>query len=138
MSARLTFRDFALGLGLILIAAFFALKDPRFLRPDNLSNLLTDFSITATLAIGMLLVILPGHIDLSAGSGVGLIGGLAAVLVTNHHWPAPLALLLALVGALALWSAMGTLIVRQRIPAFIITLGGLLVFKGLFWLVIEN
>src|SRR6187401_981474 len=81
MSARLTFRDFALGLGLILIAAFFALKDPRFLRPDNLSNLLTDFSITATLAVGMLLVILPGHIDLSAGSGVGLTGGIAAVLV---------------------------------------------------------
>src|SRR5688572_13927137 len=97
-----------------------------------------DFAITATLAIGMLLVILPGHIDLSAGSGVGLIGGLGAVLITNHHWPPALALLTGLVVALILWSAMGALIVKQRIPAFIITLGGLLVFKGLFWLVIEN
>ena len=83
---------FALGLGLILIAGFFALKDPRFLKPDNLSNLLTDFSIMATLAVGMLLVILPGHIDLSAGSGLGLAGGIAAVLTTQHAWPAGLAM----------------------------------------------
>ena len=86
----------------------------------------------------MLVVILPGHIDLSAGSGVGLIGGVAAVLVTQHGWPAPVALGVALLAALALWFAMGNLIVRERIPAFIITLGGMLVFKGLFWLVIDN
>ncbi len=140
MSSRLNLRDLSLALALFAVCAFFAFKVPdfNFLSARNLSLLMIDFSITATLAIGMLLVILPGHIDLSAGSGVGLIGGSAAVLVTNHQWPAPFALLLALVGALALWSAMGTLIVRQRIPAFIITLGGLLVFKGLFWLVIDN
>ena len=140
MSSRLNLRDLSLALALFAVCAFFAFKVPdfNFLSARNLSLLMIDFSITATLAIGMLLVILPGHIDLSAGSGVGLIGGSAAVLVTNHQWPAPLALLLALVGALVLWSAMGTLIVRQRIPAFIITLGGLLVFKGLFWLVIDN
>jgi D-xylose transport system permease protein len=97
-----------------------------------------DFSITATLAIGMLLVILPGHIDLSAGSGVGLIGGIAAVLVSRAHWPAPLAMLTSLAVALILWWAMGSFIVRERVPAFIVTLGGLLVFKGLFWSVIEN
>ena len=110
----------------------------NFLSARNLSLLMIDFSITATLAIGMLLVILPGHIDLSAGSGVGLIGGIAAVLVTGHAWPAPLALLAGLAVALGLWWAMGSLIVRQRIPAFIITLGGLLLFKGLFLRVINN
>ena len=47
-------------------------------------------------------------------------------------------MLAAFVAALVLWTAMGTLIVRQRIPSFIITLGGLLIFKGLFWLVIQN
>jgi D-xylose transport system permease protein len=140
MSSRLNLRDLSLALALFAVCAFFAFKVPNFnfLSARNLSLLMIDFSITATLAIGMLLVILPGHIDLSAGSGVGLIGGSAAVLVTNHQWPAPLALALSLAGALVLWSAMGTLIVRQRIPAFIITLGGLLVFKGLFWLVIDN
>ena len=133
-------RLLALLLALLGIAAFFALRVPDFgfISARNLSLLMIDFAITATLAIGMLLVILPGHIDLSAGSGVGLIGGIAAVLVTNHQMAAPLAMLLGLAAALVLWCAMGTLIVRQRIPAFIITLGGLLVFKGLFWLVIHN
>jgi D-xylose transport system permease protein len=131
-------RDLSLALALFAICAFFAIESPQFLSARNLSLLMIDFSITATLAIGMLLVILPGHIDLSAGSGVGLIGGISAVLISNHHWPAPLGLLAGLAAALALWCAMGNLIVRQRIPAFIITLGGLLVFKGLFWLVINN
>jgi D-xylose transport system permease protein len=131
-------RDLSLALALFAICAFFAIESPQFLSARNLSLLMIDFSITATLAIGMLLVILPGHIDLSAGSGVGLIGGISAVLITNYHWPAPLGLMAGLVAALALWCAMGNLIVRQRIPAFIITLGGLLVFKGLFWLVINN
>jgi D-xylose transport system permease protein len=140
MTSRLNLRDLSLAIALFAIAAFFTLRVPdfNFLSARNLSLLMIDFSITATLAIGMLLVILPGHIDLSAGSGVGLIGGIGAVLVTNHHWPPALALLTGLIVALLLWSAMGTLIVRQRIPAFIITLGGLLVFKGLFWLVIES
>jgi D-xylose transport system permease protein len=86
----------------------------------------------------MFMILLTGQIDLSVGSGVGLIGGLAAVLATQQGWPAPLALLAGLAAAVVLWSLLGTLIVRQRIPAFIITLGGLLVFKGLFWLVIGN
>ena len=131
-------RDLSLAIALFAICAFFAIESPQFLSARNLSLLMIDFSITATLAIGMLIVILPGHIDLSAGSGVGLIGGIAAVLITNHHWPAPLGMLAALIVALALWFAIGNLIVRERIPAFIITLGGLLVFKGLFWLVINN
>ena len=133
MSARLTFRDFALAIGLILIATFFAFSDPRFLRPENLSNLLTNFSIMATLAVGMLLVILPGHIDLSAGSGLGLAGGVAAVLTTQYAWPSGFAMLAAIGLAMALWFGMGSLIVRERIPAFIVTLGGLLIFRGLFW-----
>ncbi len=138
MTSRLSLRDFSLALALFAICGFFAWQSPQFLSSRNLSLLIIDFSITAVLAIGMLLVLLPGHIDLSAGSGVGLIGGIAAVLVTNHAWPAPLALLAGVGVALLLWWAMGSLIVRQQIPAFIITLGGLLVFKGLFWQVIDN
>jgi D-xylose transport system permease protein len=69
---------------------------------------------------------------------VGLIGGIAAVLVFQQGWPAPAALLTAFGVALVLWTLMGTLIVRERIPSFIITLGGRLIFKGLFWLVIQN
>ncbi len=138
MTSRLSLRDFSLALALLAICVFFGVRDHNFLTARNLSLLMIDFSITATLAIGMLLVILPGHIDLSAGSGLGLIGGIAAVLVTQASWPAPLAMLAGLGVALVLWWAMGNLIVRERIPAFIITLGGLLIYKGLFWSVIHN
>jgi D-xylose transport system permease protein len=140
MSSRLTLRDLSLAFALFAIAAFFTFAVPgwNFLSARNLSLLMIDFSITATLAIGMLLVILPGHIDLSAGSGVGLIGGISAVLITNQNWPAFPALLAGLAVALIIWSAMGTLIVKERIPAFIITLGGLLFYKGQFWEVINN
>jgi D-xylose transport system permease protein len=97
-----------------------------------------ELSITAILAFGMLLVLLPGLIDLSVGSGVGLIGGIAAVLVTHHHWSAEAAMAAGIVLAIGLWPLMGTLIVKLQVPAFIITLGGLLIFKGLFWKVIQN
>jgi len=75
---------------------------------------------------------------LSAGSGVGLLGGIASVLVFEHKWPAPLAMGIALAIGILIWFCMGNLVVRQKMPAFIITLGGLLIFKGLFWLVIHN
>ena len=99
---------------------------------------MTELAITATLAMGMLLVILPGHIDLSAGSGVGLLGGIASILIFDHNLPAPVAMGAAFIAGVLIWCGMGTLIVKEKIPAFIITLGGLLVFKGMFWLVIHN
>ena len=138
MKTKLTVRDFSLLLSLLAIGAFFALAAPQFLSARNLSMLSVELAITATLALGMLLVILPGHIDLSVGSGVGLMGGIACVLIIDHGWPAWAALAVSGVVALVLWTAMGALIVRERIPAFIITLGGLLVFKGAFWLVIGS
>jgi len=138
MSDRISLRNFSMVIALIAISAFFAFQQPVFLSARNLSLLSIELSVTAILALGMLIVLLPGHIDLSAGSGVGLTGAVAAVLVFDSRWPAPIALLVAVVMAIVVWAAMGALIVRQRIPAFIITLGGLLVFKGLHWLVIRN
>lgn len=134
----MSWRDFALFIALALIWVVFAMLRPEFLGARNVSMLMIEVSITAVLALGMLLVILPGHIDLSAGSGVGLIGGIGSVLVFQHHWPAPLALMTGMMVGVVLWWLMGKLIVSQNIPAFIITLGGLLVFKGVFWLVIAN
>lgn len=128
---------FMLG-ALVAIWAFFAWQEPVFLSARNLSLLSIELAVTATLALGMLLVLLPGQIDLSAGSGVGLAGAVAAVLITWHGVPAPVALLIATVGALVVWGLMGALVIVERVPAFIITLGGLLVFRGLHWLVINN
>ena len=131
-------RNLAMPLALVGLCVFFALRESAFLGPRNLTQLIVEFSITGTLALGMFMILLTGQIDLSVGSGVGLIGGIAAVLVFQCSWPAPAALLAAFVVAIVLWTLMGALIVRQRIPSFIITLGGLLIFKGLFWLVIQN
>jgi D-xylose transport system permease protein len=138
MQSKRSLRDFSLVIALVVICGFFAIMSPQFLSARNLSLLMTELSITATLAMGMLLIILPGHIDLSAGSGVGLLGGIASVLVFEHKWPAPLGMGMSLLIGILIWFSMGNLIVRQKIPAFIITLGGLLIFKGLFWLVIHN
>jgi len=138
MRLRLPLQHLAMPLALIGICAFFTWRESVFLEPRNLTQLVVEFSITGTLALGMFMILLTGQIDLSVGSGVGLIGGVAAVLVFQQGWPAPVAMLAALGVALVLWALMGALIVRERIPSFIITLGGLLIFKGLFWLVIEN
>ncbi len=137
MNAKLL-KNLAMPIALVAICAFFAFREHAFLGPRNLTQLIVEFSITGTLALGMFMILLTGQIDLSVGSGVGLIGGIAAVLVFQRGWPAPAAMLGAFVAALVLWTLMGALIVRQRIPSFIITLGGLLIFKGLFWLVIQN
>ncbi len=125
-------------LALAGIVTFFTIRSPSFLGPRNLTMLVIELSITAVLALGMLLVIVPAQIDLSVGSGVGLLGGVASVLVFQHAWPAPLAMLAVVVLGIIVWLAMGALIVKQKVPSFIITLGGLLVFKGLHWLVIQD
>lgn len=135
---RFASRELSMLVALVAIWAFFAWQEPVFLSARNLSLLSVELAVTAVLALGMLVVLLPGQIDLSAGSGVGLAGAVAAVLVFWHDVPAPVALLLAALGAVLVWSAMGALIAIERIPAFIMTLGGLLVFRGLHWLVIEN
>ena len=92
----IAWRDFSMLIALVAICVFFGVASPTFVSARNLSNLAVELSITAVLALGMLLIIVPAHIDLSVGSGVGLFGGIAAVLVFEQHWPAPAAMLVAL------------------------------------------
>lgn len=138
MTRTSSIRDFSIAIALLGICGFFAVAEPKFLGSRNLSLLMTELSITATLAMGMLLVILPGHIDLSVGSGLALLSGIATVLTTKAGVPAPISLSIGLIVGLVIWWGKGVLIVKERIPAFIVTLAGLLVFRGLFWLVIQN
>ncbi len=134
MPRELTLLGALLGVtGCLAWATSGALLDPR-----NVSQLLVEVPINAVLAVGMLLVILTGHIDLAAGSGVGLTGGIMAVLATRQGMDPAVAAGCAVAAAVTIWWAMGWLVVRQRIPAFIVTLGGLQALKGLFWVVIEN
>lgn len=138
MTQKSSIRNYSIAIGLILIWAFFAIATDNFLSARNLSMLFIELAVTATLALGMFLILLPGQIDLSVGSGVGLIGGIAAVLIFQYHWNASTAMSAGVVVAVALWTLMGALITCHRMPAFVITLGGLLIFKGLFWMVIAS
>lgn len=137
-SAAGALRNSSIAIAMLAIWAFFAWMNPAFLGSRNLSNLAVELSITAVLSLGMLLIIVLGHIDLSVGSGVGLFGAIVAVLIFQQSWPAAPAMAVAAALAVLIWLAMGTMIVRQRVPAFIITLAGLLIFKGLHWLVIAS
>lgn len=138
MTQKNSIRNYSIAIGLILIWLFFSVVTDNFLSARNLSMLAIELAVTATLALGMFLILLPGQIDLSVGSGVGLIGGIAAVLIFQHQWNAVAAMLVGIAVAVVLWTLMGALITKQRMPAFVITLGGLLIFKGLFWKVIGN
>jgi D-xylose transport system permease protein len=135
---KVSMRDVSMLIALFLTTAYFAWMDSTFVSSRNLSQLAIELAATAVLGLGMLLIILPGHIDLSVGSGLGLAGGVAAVLIVHHEVSAPVALLLTTLFCIGVYAAMGAIVVYERVPAFIITLGGLLVFKGVHWLVIEN
>lgn len=125
-------REYGMLLSLVAIMVFFQfMTEGTLLQPLNLTNLVLQNSYIVIMALGMLLVIVAGHIDLSVGSVCGFIGALAAVLMVNYEWhfvPATLACLA--VGAV-IGAAQGWFVAYFRIPSFIVTLAGMLVFKGL-------
>ncbi len=136
---RTRYRELSLVVALLLLLLYFGVvSDGAFLSPRNLSNLGVEFAITAVLALGVFLILLTGQTDLATGSGVGLAGGLAAVAVFEHGWPAPVSMSVATIVIVLGWALMGVLVVTQKIPAFIMTLSGMLVFRGLHWLVIGS
>src|SRR5437588_11062403 len=98
-----------------------------FLSPGNFSNLLQQMSVTGVLAVGMLMVIVAGQIDLSVGSLVGLAGGMAAMA---QGWGLVPSLLTAIVVGVVIGMIQGSLVAYMNIPAFIVTLGGMLAWPG--------
>ncbi|MFO1072449.1 MAG: multiple monosaccharide ABC transporter permease [Geminicoccaceae bacterium] len=125
-------RQYGMLLSLLAIMLFFEIvTDGTLLKPLNLTNLVLQNSYIVIMALGMLLVIVAGHIDLSVGSVAGFIGGLAAVLIVRYGMPfVPAALLCLVVGGL-IGAAQGFWVAYFKIPSFIVTLAGMLVFKGL-------
>jgi len=101
-----------------------------FFTPRNLSNLMLQTSVTGILAVGMLMVIVAGQIDLSVGSVLGLAGAVAAIALTEWNFGLPIALLSAVVVGVLIGFVHGTLTAYFNIPAFIVTLGGLLAWRG--------
>jgi putative multiple sugar transport system permease protein len=125
-------REYGMLLSLVVIMGFFqVMTQGTLLQPLNLTNLVLQNSYISIMALGMLLVIVAGHIDLSVGSVCGFIGALAAVLMVEWEWPVLPATLLCLVCGAAIGAAQGWFVAYVRIPSFIVTLAGMLVFKGL-------
>lgn len=131
MKRTIDWRTLTMVFALLVIWAVFSLTtDGMFLSPRNLSLLARQMSVTALLATGMVLVIVAGQIDLSVGAMSGLLGALTAIAATRLGWPLPMAYALAPALGVALGAAQGSLVARLRIPPFIVTLGGMLVFQG--------
>lgn len=105
-------------------------RSGTFLRPDNLSNLMLQMSVTGILAVGMLMVIVSGNIDLSVGSVLGLAGGTAAILMYFYGYGMTAAIVAAIAVAILIGIFQGFLTAYLNIPAFIVTLGGLLAWRG--------
>ncbi len=101
-----------------------------FLTPRNLSNLMLQTSVTGILAVGMLMIIVSGNIDLSVGSVLGLAGGIAAIFLTSANYGLIPAILAAIAVGVIIGIVQGSLTAYLNIPAFIVTLGGLLAWRG--------
>ena len=126
------YKIIALLIAIAIIWTFFSWKtEGGFVSPRNLSNLLRQMSVTGILACGMVLVIIAGEIDLSVGSLLGLLGGVAAIMNVTAQLPLPLNLALVLVLGLLLGLFNGYITAYLRIPSFIVGLGGMLAFRGI-------
>ncbi|WP_020674126.1 multiple monosaccharide ABC transporter permease [Amycolatopsis nigrescens] len=122
----------------LIVVLFEVLTGGALLEPQNISNIIVQNSYVLILAIGMILVIIAGHIDLSVGSVVAMTGAVSAVLTVDFGLPWPLALLITLAVGAAIGAWQGYWVAYFGIPAFIVTLAGMLAFRALTLTVLGN
>ncbi|MDW8103309.1 MAG: sugar ABC transporter permease, partial [Anaerolineae bacterium] len=128
---KISLRAYTMLAILVLLWLFFHWQtEGIFLTPRNLSNLMLQTSVTGILAVGMLMVIAAGQIDLSVGSVLGLAGGLAAIALTHWEFGVIGSIVLTLMICMLIGALHGFLTAYFSIPAFIVTLGGLLAWRG--------
>ncbi|TCA76899.1 multiple monosaccharide ABC transporter permease [Rhizobium leguminosarum] len=125
-------REYGMFIALIAIMVFFQFSTGGVLfRPLNLTNIILQNSFIVIMALGMLLVIVAGHIDLSVGSVVGFIGAIAGVMTVQWHTNYVLAGIVCLAMGALVGGIQGYFVAYHKIPSFIVTLAGMLVFRGL-------
>ncbi len=132
-------RQYGMIIALIFIMLLFqVLTGGLLLKPINITNLILQNSYILVLAIGMVLVIITGHIDLSVGSIAAFVGAISAIFMVNWQMNPVLAVILSIVigGLIGAWQ--GFWVAYVRIPAFIVTLAGMLLFRGLTMIVLEG
>jgi putative multiple sugar transport system permease protein len=125
-------RQYGMLIALVSIMILFqVLTDGTLLKPLNITNLILQNSYILVLAIGMLLVIVAFHIDLSVGSVAAFIGAISGILMVNMRVSFPAAVIISLLVGALIGAWQGFWIAYVKIPAFIVTLAGMLVFRGL-------
>ncbi|WP_214323359.1 sugar ABC transporter permease [Nonomuraea sediminis] len=117
--------------GLVAIAIVFSLLNDRFLAPVNLTTLALQMAATGTISLGIIMVLLLGEIDLSAGSVSGLCATIMTILHVKQGWNPLLAILAALVIGAAIGLVHGLMLTKLRMPSFVVTLAGLMGWLGL-------
>ena len=136
---RKNIREYGLLLALVVIMLLFQfLTGGVLFKPVNITNLVLQNSFIVIMALGMLLIIVAGHIDLSVGSIVAFIGGISAIMLVKWGWHFSLVVPLCLLLGAAMGAAQGYWVAYQKIPSFIVTLAGMLVFRGLTYVVLEG
>jgi len=116
--------------GLALIWSFFELQDTHFLTPRNISNLVLQVSVSGTIAVGLVFVLLLGEIDLSVGSVAGASAAVLGVLVVDQDWPWWMAVIVMLGFGTLIGALQGAWFALLRVPSFVVTLAGLLIWLG--------
>jgi putative multiple sugar transport system permease protein len=136
---RENIRDYGMYIALFVIMAFFTVTTKGlFISSRNISNLLNQTGYIAVLAVGMTLVIVIRHIDLSVGFLSGFLAALAAIALTKGHWPVYVVIPLAMVLGIGAGCLTSFLVANLGIPAFVATLGGWLWYRGLLLLVLAG
>lgn len=129
-------RDYAMYIVLVVLFVVFGiLTNGLFLSPRNLTDLINQTGYVAVLAIGMTCILIISHIDLSVGYVAGFLGAVAATLLTFNGWPLGLVLPLILVLGIVIGMYQGFLVSVVRVPAFVTTLAGQFIFRGLLMLI---
>lgn len=133
-------RQYAMIIALVVVVVIFQfLTKGILLKPLNISNLIQQNAYVLILAIGMLLCILTiGNIDLSVGSVVGLVGALSAIFILKMDMPIWIAMILSLFAGFLIGAWQGLWIAYIGVPAFIVTLGGQLIFRGLTMVALQG
>ncbi|PPB48230.1 sugar ABC transporter permease [Arthrobacter pityocampae] len=123
---------------LVIVTLFQVLTGGALLQPDNVSNIIVQNSYILLLAIGMVMIIVAGHIDLSVGSVAAFVGAMSGIMVQDWNFPWWAAFVASMVigGLVGAWQ--GFWVAYVGIPAFIVTLAGMLVFRGLTQIVLGN
>jgi putative multiple sugar transport system permease protein len=137
---RQNIRDYGMFIALFVIWVVFAIltEDGVFISSRNISNLLNQTGYIAVLGIGMTLVIVIRHIDLSVGFLAGFLGAVAAIAMTRWGWPVYVVIPAVLAIGLLLGLIPGFLVARMGIPAFVATLAGFLIYRGAIQVVTEK